>query len=182
MDWLRVLDALRRQALTTAYYDKALREHIYTPDTTFYPGAEDGEVLTDTRGRGTFQRRLEGFSPFIQRVLQTIPTDKEVDNVGMNWFFFLGFLIGALIRTLTPAIRKWYTSQDTFTWNPYYTNTFLDASVIAFLVTIFNYFIEATPIPEEHDVGVFLSAIGVGALAEASIIEVGKWFGFPKEP
>jgi hypothetical protein len=56
-DWISYLDFLRRRAFTTAYFDKELREHIYTPDTTYYPGAEAGEVLADTRGRGTFQRR-----------------------------------------------------------------------------------------------------------------------------
>jgi len=101
--------------------------------------------------------------------------------MGMNWYFFLGFLIGALIRTLAPAIRKWYESQDTFAWNPYYTKTLIVAVLIAFLVTILNIFTEAAPIPEEQDFGVLLSAVGVGALAEASIIEVGKWFGYPKQ-
>ena len=99
----------------------------------------------------------------------------------MNWFFFLGFLVGVLLRTLAPAIRKWYESQDTFTWNHYYTKTLLVAILIAFLVTIFNYFMEAVPIPEEQEFGVLLSAVGLGALAEVSIIEVGKWFGYPKQ-
>lgn len=99
----------------------------------------------------------------------------------VNWAFFIGFLIGALVRTLAPAIRKWYESQDTFTWNPYYTKTTLVALLIAFLVAILNYFVEAVPIPEEQDFGVLLGAIGLGTLAEASIIEVGKWFGYPKE-
>ena len=58
MDWLSYLDFLRRRAFTTSYFDRALREYIYTSDTTFYPGAEVGEVLADSRGRGTFQRRL----------------------------------------------------------------------------------------------------------------------------
>jgi len=99
----------------------------------------------------------------------------------VNWAFFSGFLIGALIRTLAPAIRKWYESQDTFTWNHYYTKTTGVACIIAFLVTILSYFVEAIPIPDEQDVGVFLSAIGGGALAEVLIIEVGNWFGYPRE-
>jgi hypothetical protein len=89
--------------------------------------------------------------------------------------------MGALIRTLAPAIRKWYESQEAFTWNQYYTKTLLVAVLIAFLVTILNIFIEAVPIPEEQDFGVLLSAVGLGALAEVSIIEGGKWFGYPKE-
>ena len=46
---------LRNRALDTGFRDKELDETIYMSWTVYYPGAEQGEVLADGRGRGSLQ-------------------------------------------------------------------------------------------------------------------------------
>jgi len=58
LSWLSYLDFLRRRALNTSFFDKELCETVATANTTYYPSIEVGEVLADSRGRGTFQRRI----------------------------------------------------------------------------------------------------------------------------
>jgi hypothetical protein len=56
-DHLQQLRELREQTLNTAFLDPELDETVVAPWTIHFPGCIEGEVLEDSRGRGTFQRR-----------------------------------------------------------------------------------------------------------------------------
>jgi hypothetical protein len=56
LTWIEKRDKLRRRILNSSFFDDELREHVYTDDSIYYHGAHIGEVLTDSRGRGLFQR------------------------------------------------------------------------------------------------------------------------------
>ena len=58
LNWIERRDRLRRRVLNTSFFDDELREHVYTDNSIYYHGILIGEVLTDSRGRGSFQRTL----------------------------------------------------------------------------------------------------------------------------
>jgi len=94
----------------------------------------------------------------------------------MNEFIaFLGILVGVLIRTMVPALRKALETspEEPFKWDHRYTVTAASAVILAFLVAIMAYPRYAPP--EDGALITFIEALGFGAGLNGLINEASQW-------
>lgn len=90
---------------------------------------------------------------------------------------FIGVFLGVFIRTVFPAIRKWYeATQDpdkVFDWNHLYTKTALFSLFVSAIATLLGW--QAFAIPDTEWYMILTTSLVYGFGLNSIVVEVLAW-------